>query len=145
MNERLKILVVEDNPGDVRLLQETLKEGKFAHTLSIDIASDGVKAINYLRKDGEYAASERPDLIILDLNLPKKDGREVLKEIKEDADFRTIPVIILTTSIAEQDVMKAYGLYANCYINKPTGLTEYIEVVRAIEEFWFNTVRLPSE
>jgi CheY-like chemotaxis protein len=127
--------------GDVRLTQETLKTSKVKNTLNY--VMDGEEAIKYLRKQREYSDAKRPDLIILDLNLPKKDGREVLEEIKTDPDLKRIPVVVLTVSNAEEDVLKTYGLYANCYITKPLDLKSFGIIVRTIEDFWFEIVRLP--
>ncbi|MCX6028329.1 MAG: response regulator [Chloroflexi bacterium] len=135
------ILLVEDNPGDVRLTREALKEGKVLNTLSV--VTDGVEALAFLRREGRYAAATRPDIILLDLNLPRMDGRELLAVIKADADLRRIPVVILTTSAAEQDILKSYNLHANCYITKPVDLEQFIGVVRSVEDFWFTIVRLP--
>lgn len=137
----IEILLVEDNPGDARLAQEALVEAKVRNNLYI--VEDGELAMRFLRREGPYADKPRPDLILLDLNLPKKDGREVLAEIKEDADLRRIPVVILTTSQAEQDIVKSYDLHANCYITKPVDLDKFIEVVQSIERFWFTIVELP--
>jgi chemotaxis family two-component system response regulator Rcp1 len=137
----VEILLVEDNPGDVRLTIEGLKEGKVNNNLYV--VEDGVEAIAFLRREGKYSEAVRPDLILLDLNLPKKDGREVLTEIKADKDLRTIPVVVLTTSEAEQDILKAYTLHANCYITKPVDLEQFISVVSSIEDFWFTIVKLP--
>ncbi|HKP51373.1 MAG TPA: response regulator [Chloroflexia bacterium] len=137
----IEILLVEDNAGDVRLAVEALKEGKVLNNLSV--ARDGVEAMAFLRREGEYAGAPRPDLILLDLNLPKKDGREVLAEIKSDDDLKRIPVVILTTSAAERDIVKSYDLYANCYITKPVDLNQFIEVVQSIEDFWLTLVKLP--
>jgi chemotaxis family two-component system response regulator Rcp1 len=139
----VEILLVEDNPGDVRLTQETLKEFKVLNNLSV--VGDGVEAMAFLRHEGRYAKASRPDLILLDLNLPKKDGREVLKEIKLDAQLKRIPVVVLTTSGAEQDILKTYELHANCYITKPVDLDQFIAVIKSIEKFWFTIVRLPPE
>jgi len=137
-----EILLVEDNPGDVRLTLEASKENKMLNNISV--VNDGVEALDFLRRKGIYANAPRPDLILLDLNLPKKDGREVLSEIKTDNKLKYIPVIILTTSQAEEDIFKAYGLNANCYITKPVDLEQFIKVVKSIEEYWFTIVRLPS-
>jgi two-component system, chemotaxis family, response regulator Rcp1 len=145
MNEIIKpidILLVEDSEGDVRLIRESLKEGKIKNNL--DVAKDGVEAIDYLFKKGKYKDVDRPDLILLDLNLPKKDGREVLAEIKEHPDLRRIPVVILTTSNAETDILKTYDLHANCYIVKPLDLNRFIDVVKSIESFWLTIVKLPN-
>lgn len=139
----VEILLVEDNPGDVRLTIEGLKEGKVRNTLSV--VEDGVEALAFLRKEGKYVNAVRPDLILLDLNLPKKDGREVLTEIKSDENLRNIPVVVLTTSKAEQDILKAYSLHANCYITKPVDLDQFISVVESIEDFWFSIVKLPRD
>lgn len=141
--EAVEILLVEDNPGDVRLTQEALKEGSLDYSLSV--VGDGEEALDFLYRRGGYESSPRPDLILLDLNLPKRDGREVLAEIKEDANLRRIPVVILTTSEAEQDVVQTYDLHANCYITKPVDLNEFIDVVQSIEMFWLTLVELPPE
>jgi two-component system, chemotaxis family, response regulator Rcp1 len=137
----IEILLVEDNPGDVRLTIEALKEGKVRNRLSV--ARDGVEALAFLRREGPHATAARPDLILLDLNLPRKDGREVLGEIKDDAQLRRIPVVVLTTSKAEEDILRTYDLHANCYINKPVDLEQFISVVRSIDDFWLSVVRLP--
>jgi chemotaxis family two-component system response regulator Rcp1 len=137
----VEILLVEDNAGDVRLAREGLRECKLLNNLSV--ADDGVKAMAFLRREGEHAHAPRPDLIMLDLNLPRKDGREVLKEIKEDEKLKQIPVVILTTSKAEEDIVKSYSLHANCYVTKPLAIEQFIEVVQAIETFWFTIVKLP--
>ncbi len=137
----LEILLVEDNPGDVRLTQEAFKENKLTNSLSV--VEDGVEAMAFLNRTDGYADAPRPDLILLDLNLPKKDGREVLAEIKEDPDLRCIPVVILTTSKAEEDIIRTYDLHANCYITKPVDLEQFIIVVKSIEEFWLTIVKLP--
>lgn len=139
----IEILLVEDNPGDVRLTRETLKQTKVLNRLSV--AEDGVKALDFLRLKGEYARAPRPDLILLDLNLPKKSGREVLAEIKSDPQLRTIPVVVLTTSKAEEDIVKSYELHANCYISKPVELDGFLTVVKSIENFWLSVVKLPRE
>jgi CheY-like chemotaxis protein len=139
----IEILLVEDNPGDIRLTQETLKESKFLNRMNVVV--DGVEAMAYLRREGSYAEAVRPDLILLDLNLPKKDGRQVLEEIKADEKLRRIPVVVLTTSSAEADVLRSYDLHANCYITKPVNLDQFSAVVRAIEAFWFTIVKLPPE
>lgn len=137
----IEILLVEDNPGDVRLAVEALKEGKVLNNLNV--ARDGVEAMAFLRKEGQYAGAPRPDLILLDLNLPKKDGREVLAEIKRDEDLKCIPVVVLTTSAAERDILKSYDLHANCYITKPVDLSQFIHVIQSIENFWLTLVKLP--
>ena len=139
----VEILLVEDNPGDVRLTREALREGKVRNNLAV--AADGVEAVAYLRKEGEYANAVRPDLILLDLNLPRKDGREVLEEIKADPALRNIPVVVLTSSQAEEDIVRAYDLHANCYVTKPVDLDQFIRVVESIEDFWFTIVKLPPE
>jgi two-component system, chemotaxis family, response regulator Rcp1 len=141
MGRPVEILLVEDNAGDVRLAREGLRECKLLNNLSV--ADDGVKALAFLRREGAYAKAPRPDLIMLDLNLPRKDGREVLKEIKEDDDLKRIPVVILTTSKAEEDIVKSYSLHANCYVTKPLAIEQFITVVQAIESFWFTIVKLP--
>jgi len=138
----IDILLVEDNPGDVRLTIEGLNEGKVRNNLHV--AKDGVEALAFLRRQGKYADAIRPDLILLDLNLPRKDGREVLSEIKADDRLKTIPVVVLTTSRAEQDVLQSYQLQANCYITKPVDLEQFITVVKSIEDFWLTIVTLPS-
>jgi CheY-like chemotaxis protein len=137
----IEILLVEDNPGDVRLTKEALKEGKVMNVLNT--VGDGEEALGYLRRQGPYAQATRPDLILLDLNLPRKSGREVLEEIKEDPELKRIPVVILTVSEAEQDIIKSYNLHANCYITKPVNLEQFIEVVKSIEDFWLTVVMLP--
>lgn len=137
----VEILLVEDSPGDARLAREGLSECKIRNNLHV--VGDGVKAMAFLRRQGEYAKAPRPDLILLDLNLPRKDGREVLREIKEDDSLKVIPVVILTTSKAEEDIIKSYSLHANCYVTKPLGLKQFLDVVRSIEDFWFTIVRLP--
>ena len=139
----VEILLVEDNPGDVRLTREAFKEGKVLNELRV--AKDGVEAMAFLRREGEYADAPRPDLILLDLNLPKKDGREVLADIKAHDDLRRIPVVILTTSKDEEDVLKTYDLHANCFITKPVDLQQFIDVVRSVEEFWLTVVKLPPQ
>ena len=139
--KEIEILLVEDNPGDVRLTIEALKDGKIRNHLNV--ASDGEIALAFLRRQGQYAQAPRPDLILLDLNLPKKDGREVLKEIKQEKDLKRIPVVILTTSTAEKDIIKTYDLHANCYINKPVDFDQFTSVVKSIEDFWFTVVKLP--
>ncbi len=136
-------LLVEDNPGDVKLMLEALRESKIPNEVSV--VEDGVEAMAFLRREGKYADVPRPDLILLDLNLPKKDGREVLADIKFDKKLRQIPVIVLTVSQAQDDILNAYGLHANCYITKPVDYEDFTKVVRAIEEFWLTIVRLPSE
>jgi CheY-like chemotaxis protein len=139
--EPIEILLVEDNLGDVRLTQEVLNDGKVRNNMSV--VKDGMDAVSFLQQTGEYADAPRPDIILLDLNLPKKDGREVLAEIKDDSDLKNIPVVVLTTSSAEQDIFKAYDLHANCYITKPVDLDQFIRVIRSIEDFWLTIVKLP--
>lgn len=139
----VEILLVEDSPGDVRLTREVLKDGKVLNHLSV--VEDGVEAMAFLHRIEKFAQAPHPDLILLDLNLPKKDGREVLTEIKADQNLRRIPVVILTISQAEEDIIKAYNLHANCYITKPIDLNQFIKVVKSIEEFWLTIVRLPVE
>jgi two-component system, chemotaxis family, response regulator Rcp1 len=138
----VEVLLVEDNAGDVRLTLEAMKEGKVINNLSI--ASDGVEAMAFLRKEGRYKGAARPDIILLDLNLPKKDGREVLGEIKADPSLRLIPVVVLTTSQAEEDILRTYNLHANCYVTKPVDLEQFINVVKSINDFWFSVVKLPA-
>ncbi len=139
----VEILLVEDNPADVRLTSEALREGKVRNNLSV--AGDGVEALAFLRRQGVYAQAPRPDLILLDLNLPRKDGREVLQEVKQDPSLRYIPVVILSSSPAEQDILRAYNLHANCYVTKPVDLDQFITVVKSIETFRFTIVKLPPE
>ena len=139
----VEILLVEDNPGDVRLAREGLSECKIRNNLHV--VDDGVKAMAFLRRQDEYARAPRPDLVLLDLNLPRKDGREVLREVKEDEKLRTIPVVVLTTSKADEDILKSYSLHANCYVTKPMGLEQFLDVVRSIEDFWFTIVKLPPK
>ena len=138
----VEILLVEDNPGDVRLTKEALKEGKVYSNLHW--AKDGVEALEFLRRQGKFTDVPRPDIILLDLNLPKKDGREVLAEIKNDDDLKRIPVVILTTSKAEEDVLRSYQLHANCYVTKPVDLEKFIVVVQSIDKFWLTVVTLPN-
>ena len=137
------ILLVEDSPGDARLTIEALKESKLRNNLYT--VNDGVEATDFLRRQGKYADATRPDLILLDLNLPKKDGREVLAEIKSDDNLKRIPVVILTVSKAEEDILKSYNLHANCYITKPIDMEQFIKVVKSIEDFWFTIVKLPPD
>ena len=139
----INILLVEDNPGDIRLTKEVLKDGKIKNNLSV--AMDGEEAISYLKKEGSYSNALTPDIILLDLNLPKKDGREVLAEIKSDSNLMMIPVIILTTSSAEKDILSTYANYANCYITKPVDFNQFINVIRSIENFWLTIVKLPTK
>jgi CheY-like chemotaxis protein len=135
-------LLVEDNPGDVRLTQEALKSHKVQNNLHV--VCDGEEALAYLRKQGKYKDAPRPDIILLDLNLPKKDGREVLADIKSDPLLKCIPVVVITSSEAEQDIIKSYNLNANCYVTKPVNLNQFIKVVQSINEFWITIVKLPS-
>jgi len=137
----IEILLVEDSPSDTELTVEALKGAKVRNHLSI--VEDGVQAMEFLRRLGSYAQAPRPDLIMLDLNLPRKDGREVLAELKADEKLKTIPVVVLTTSSAEQDVLRAYNLHANCYITKPVDFNQFLEVVQSIESFWLFVVTLP--
>jgi chemotaxis family two-component system response regulator Rcp1 len=137
----IEILLVEDNPGDVRLTIEALKEGKVAN--EINVAADGIEALAFLRREGKYENAPKPDLILLDLNLPKKNGREVLAEIKMNPHLKCIPVVILTSSQAEKDIVTTYNLHANCYITKPVDFDQFIKVVKSIENFWFKVVKLP--
>lgn len=139
----IEILLIEDSPGDVRLTQEVFRDGKVRNHLSV--VEDGVQALAFLRKQAPYTQMPSPDLILLDLNLPRKDGRMVLEEIKADEKLRRIPVVILTTSSAEEDIVKAYDLHANCYITKPIDLDQFIQVVKSIEQFWLTIVKLPPE
>ena len=138
----VEILLVDDNPGDIRLTQEALKDSKVLNNLHI--VEDGLEALNYLRKKGEFKNEATPDLVLLDLNLPKRNGREVLSEIKEDDLLKHIPVVILTISRAEEDILKSYELHANCYITKPVDMNQFIKIVRSIESFWFSIVKLPQ-
>lgn len=138
----VEILLVEDNPADVRLTEENFKESKLKNHLHV--VNDGVEAMAYLRGEGNYANAVRPDLILLDLNLPKKNGQEVLAEIKEDNELKKIPVVILTVSKADEDILRAYNLHANCYITKPIDLEQFNKIVKSIEEFWFSIVKLPA-
>lgn len=137
----IEILMVEDNPGDVRLTREALRGGKIWN--EIHVVTDGVAALDFLHKKPPYERAPRPDLILLDLNLPKKDGREVLAAIKSDSSLKTIPVVILTTSQAEEDVIRAYNLNCNCYVSKPVDFEQFTRIVRAIEQFWLSVVTLP--
>jgi two-component system, chemotaxis family, response regulator Rcp1 len=139
----VEILLVEDNPGDARLTQEALKDGRVYNKLTV--VPDGVEAMAFLKREGRYATAPQPDLILLDLTLPKKDGRQVLQEIKADERLRRIPVVVLKSSSAEQDVLRSYGLHANCYVTKPVDLDQFIAAVKAIENFWLTVVTLPPE
>jgi CheY-like chemotaxis protein len=139
----IEILMVEDNPGDIRLTKEALKEGKIINNLHI--ARDGVEAMEFLYKEGKYKNAIRPDLVLLDLNLPGKSGHEVLAEIKNNPDLKRIPVIILSISKLEEDILKSYNNYANCYIIKPVDFNQFVEVVKSIEDFWISIVKLPPD
>ena len=139
----IEILLVEDNPGDARLTLEALREAKVRN--HIHVVEDGVEAMEYLRRQGRYSEAPRPDLILLDLNLPKKDGREVLAEVKADPVLKRIPVVVLTTSRAEEDVLRAYDLHANCYVTKPVDLEQFMRIVSLIDEFWIKVVTLPGK
>lgn len=138
----IDILLVEDNPGDVRLTKEALHAGKVYSNLHW--ARDGADALEFLRRQGKHAGAPRPDIILLDLNLPKKDGREVLSTIKSDDAFKLIPVVILTTSSAEEDVLRSYELHANCFVTKPVDLDKFLQVIKSIDQFWLTIVTLPS-
>lgn len=139
----VRILLAEDNPGDVRLLRETLKESRIRNHL--DVVDNGVDVIRFLHRSDEFGGVALPDLILLDLNLPRKDGREVLAEIKSDPRLRRIPVVVLTSSKADEDIVRSYDLHANAYVTKPVGLDQFVDVVRQIEGFWFGIVRLPPD
>ena len=141
IDDAIEILLVEDNPGDVRLAQEALKEGTLPTRLSV--VGDGVEAVAFLRQEGQYADSPRPGLILLDLNLPRKSGHEVLADIKQDPDLKRIPVVILTTSKSERDITEAYNLHANCYVTKSVDFDQFMDTVKSIEDFWLRTVKLP--
>lgn len=138
-----EVLLVEDSPGDVRLTREALREGKVRNNLNV--VPDGVEAMAYLRREGQYANATRPDIVLLDLNMPRKDGREVLAEMKADDALKRIPVVILTTSEAEQDILRTYDLHANCYLTKPVDLDQFISIVKSVEDFWLTIVKLPAE
>lgn len=139
----VRILLVEDSPTDIDLTREGLEMGKLTNDLSV--VENGNDALAFLRREGEYAGAERPDLILLDLNLPGKDGREVLEEIKTDENLMSIPVVVLTSSKAEEDIARTYKLHANCYITKPVNFSRFVEVVKGIEDFWFSIVKLPTD
>jgi two-component system, chemotaxis family, response regulator Rcp1 len=141
--ETIEILLVEDNPGDVELTREAFYEGKIGNRLSV--AKDGVEALAMLRKEGVHRNSPRPDIVLLDLNLPRKSGLEVLSELKDDPELRSIPVVILTTSLSEEDIARSYHAHANCYISKPVDFDKFMAVVRSLENFWLTVVRLPSK
>lgn len=138
----IEILLVEDNPDDANLTVDALKEGRVRN--NVRVVEDGIEAMSYLRREGRNATALRPDLILLDLNLPRKNGREVLAEIKEDRDLKRIPVVIMTTSKSEQDVFDSYNLHANCYVTKPVDLDQFLGVVKKIEDFWLTIVKLPT-
>jgi CheY-like chemotaxis protein len=138
-----EILLIEDNPGDVRLVEEALRENKLLNNLSV--ARDGVEALAFLRREEQYADATRPDLILLDLNLPRKSGHEVLREVKADDNLKRIPVVVLTTSEAEDDILDTYNHHANCYVTKPIGLVQFVEIIRQIEGFWLGVVKLPPD
>ena len=139
----IEILLVEDNPGDARLTIEAMREAKVRNRMHV--VEDGVEAMEFLRRQGRYGDAPRPDLILLDLNLPRKDGREVLAEVKADPALKRIPVVILTTSRAEEDVLRAYELHANCYVTKPVDLAQFMKIVGQIDEFWVKVVTLPGK
>lgn len=139
----IEILLVEDNPGDARLTIEAMREAKMRNRMHV--VEDGVEAMEFLRRQGRFGEAPRPDLILLDLNLPRKDGREVLAEVKSDPDFKRIPVVVLTTSRAEEDVLRAYDLHANCYVTKPVDLAQFMKIVSQIDDFWVKVVTLPGK
>jgi two-component system, chemotaxis family, response regulator Rcp1 len=139
----IEILLVEDSPADILITREAFQDARLLNT--IHVVEDGVRAMEFLHRQGSYASAPRPDLILLDLNLPRKNGREVLAEIKEDPEFKSIPVVILTTSSADEDVLKAYDLHANCYVIKPVGFDNFLKAVQSIENFWFSVVTLPPK
>jgi CheY-like chemotaxis protein len=142
LGRQVEFLLAEDNPGDVRLTKEALRESKIRNNLNV--VPDGVEAMAFLRRQGQYADAPTPDVVLLDLNLPKKDGREVLAEIKTDPVLKRIPVVIITSSEAEQDILRTYDLHANCYVTKPVDLDQFIKVIQSIESFWLTIVKLPS-
>jgi chemotaxis family two-component system response regulator Rcp1 len=143
MFRSIRVLMVEDNPDDVELTKEALKDAKVQ--CDLHVVEDGVEAMAYLRKRGRHLQAVRPDIILLDLNLPRKDGREVLTEIKTDQELLSIPVVVLTTSKAEEDILRAYNSHVNCYITKPVDFEQFVKVVKSIEDFWFTVVKLPRE
>lgn len=143
LGRQVEILLVEDNPGDIRLTREALKEAKVVNRLHT--VTDGAEAIAFLRRERGYENAVRPDLILLDLNLPRKDGKDVLAEIKSDPELKRMPVVVLTTSQAEQDILRSYDLHANCFISKPVEITRFLQVLQAIDQFWFSIVTLPRE
>jgi len=139
----IEILLIEDNPGDVRLTREALREGKIINNLTV--VSDGVQALEFLRQNNGHAGAKRPDLILLDLNLPRMDGRELLAQVKEDPDLKCIPVVVISSSSSQVDVLRSYNLHANCYISKPVDLEQFVRVVKSIEDFWMGIVKLPPK
>ncbi|WP_199339558.1 response regulator [Nostoc sp. FACHB-892] len=139
----IEVLLVEDNPGDAQLTRIALEDSKIS--INLNVVEDGVEAMAFLRKQEKYVKAVHPDIVLLDLNLPRKDGREVLAEIKADENLRRIPVVVLTTSQAEEDILKAYNLCANCYITKPVDFDQFVKIVQSIENFWFAIVKLPPE
>ena len=141
--KNIEILLVEDSPADILITREAFQDARLMNT--IHVVEDGIQALEFLRREGNYASAPRPDLILLDLNLPRKNGREVLAEIKETAEFKSIPVVVLTTSNADEDILKAYDLHANCYVIKPVGFDNFLKAVQSIENFWFSVVVLPTE
>jgi CheY-like chemotaxis protein len=141
--EPVEILLAEDNPGDAKLTRKALEQGKVINNLNV--VTDGVEAMGYLRQEGEYADRPRPDLVLLDLNMPRKDGREVLQDIKSDPDLRRIPIVVMTSSEAEEDIVQSYDLHANAYVTKPIDFDGFIEVVGSLEEFWLSVVKMPPE
>ncbi len=141
MNRRLEVLLVEDDPADAELTRRTLEKGKL--DVQIQTVTDGVKAMAYLRRETPYFDATRPDLVLLDLNMPRKDGREVLNEVKADPDLKAIPIVVVTTSSADEDIVKTYGLGCNCYVTKPIGLEQFSQMVRSIEDFWLGLVKFP--
>lgn len=143
VTKAIEILLVEDDPGDIDLIEEALEDAKLQ--INLNSVRDGVEALAYLRQEGKYTQAISPDLILLDLNLPRRDGREVLQDIKGNNDFKRIPVVVLTTSDAEDDILKSYNLGANCYVSKPLGMQDFIKIVESIEQFWFTVVKLPPK
>jgi two-component system, chemotaxis family, response regulator Rcp1 len=141
--EPIEVLLIEDSLGDIRLTREAFKDARVY--INLQVATDGEQAMSILRREGKYKDALRPDLILLDLNLPKKDGREVLKEVKESPTLGRIPVVVLTTSASDADVLKTYSLHANCYITKPVGLADFLTVIKSIDNFWLSIVKLPPE
>jgi CheY-like chemotaxis protein len=139
----IEVLLVEDNPGDINLTRLALADREI--NVNLSVVTDGVEAMNFLHRQGEYHQAIHPDLILLDWNLPRKDGREVLIEIKADERFQRIPIVVLTTSAAEEDILKAYNLHANCYITKPVDFNEFVQIIKSIENFWFTIVKLPPQ